>query len=732
MSQEINTIFSNFKSSFVGREEEIKKFLLRHYKNVFKNQIIQNVERIDSTNRIKTAGFHPELSSWRNTYQNIIVCSCEVIKGKQKRYDYKFYFVEEKLDDKTVENIENALDEASRLLRRFNFDEAIAKVDEMIELIRLEEDEVYNKRLYDFRRDIVLTKEKYEKGLEQIQKLEEKVKESQEKGDLKAVISNSEKIVETATSIKRKDLAKKYSDILEQAKKELEAFREIEILKKRINLNRTNERFDDALKNCEKIIELAESINRDDLVEKYRKINEEIQKDIENTLKKIAELEKSFNQNKENKDLKAAMSDCIKIIKLSKSVKKDDLVEKYTQLKGDLKKELSVSKEEYDKLFKKLKELEKEFKKNREKGNLTAALKDCEKIIELADSIDKLEMISKYSKIYEELLKGIEDKESDKEKLKDKVEEVKQIIEIEENVLPLVEEFSVDDILGDLSGDINDSLDQIDALLKEHRVEVKEEIAHKVVLTSVSGEVKEIEKNIEVEKFADEESPIINVQSGFENPFDDVIEDAIITDLIPYNYEIVNVELNGKPVKKLPDSSLTEDGLELNWKLKNIKPKERVDINYNLRRRISRTLIFVLENQLKIVKTHSNLSPLELEGMYEARLPFTNSYGTPLNGVIVEDIIPMYYLHFIKDPTDVLPEETSSKAGDLVKWNVGTMKKGTLNYHYKLLDIYRFEELKALIEKLTKEALYALHKDAFTKSLGKYSEIRDILTEYLK
>jgi len=37
---------------------------------------------------------------------------------------------------------------------------------------------------------------------------------------------------------------------------------------------------------------------------------------------------------------------------------------------------------------------------------------------------------------------------------------------------------------------------------------------------------------------------------------------------------------------------------------------------------------------------------LELEGLYEANLPFTNSYEGQLEGVIVEDIIPLYYLNF--------------------------------------------------------------------------------------
>ncbi|MFX1257875.1 MAG: hypothetical protein ACFFAN_08455 [Promethearchaeota archaeon] len=805
MSQEIDDLFKKFNDVFLGRKEELREYLIRNFKKVFKDQIAENVERIDSTKRIKTAGFHPELSSWRNSYRNIIVSSCEVIKGKKKRYDYKFYFVEEKLDEKTIETIENAIAEASRLKLRFKFDDAVAKIDEMVELIRLEDDKVFNKRLYDFRRDVISTKEKYEKGLEKISQLEEELEINQENDNLEGFVSNCEKIIEISESIRKKDLVKKYSDILEQTKKEIEKLKEIANIEKKLQLNRTNGKLEVALSNCEKIIEISESINRNSLVEKYSQIKDDLKKEIQaikekyekaleeieeleekikynrekgnlgvvvsdyqeiiaisksikkldlvkkysqileqtkkeiKAQKELTELEKQFKQNRENSDFEAAISNSIKIIRISKSINRDDLVEKYSKFKEELKKELLSAKEKYEKLLRELEDLEKEFKDNRQSGNNKAALKNCERIMEIADSVGKNDLIVKYSKIYEQVNKEIEEKESAKlanlkarEELVQKAKEIEEVIEFEQNVLPLVEEFSVDDILGDLSDDINESLEQIDSILNEHRVDVKKEITNKAILTSASGEVIELEKTIGVIEPEKIESPNINIQSELINPFDDIIEEAIITDLIPYNYEIVNVELNGKVVEELPDHSLTEEGLELKWKLQNIQPKEKVEINYDLRRRISRTIIFILKGSLKIVKTHSNLKELELEGTYEAILPFTNSYGSILDGVIVEDIIPLYYLHSIKEPTNLSPTKIlNSKQGDLVKWNVGAMEQKTLNYHYKLLELYKFEELKILINTLDKEGLTALNNHKLGEALGKFTEIRNHLENYI-
>ena len=472
MSKQIEEIFRKYQDTFLYRQDEMKDFLIKYFEKAFKEQLIEDVQRIDATERIKTAGFQKELSAWRNTYRNIILSTCVEFKNEQKRYDYKFLFVEEKLDDQTIELIENSIDEASRLRRQFKFDESIEKIDEMIELIRNEEDEVFNKKLLDARKEILLEKAK----------------------------------------------------------------------------------------------------------------------------------------------------------------------------------------------------------------------------------------------------------------------EIGEIIKIEENVLPLVEEFSLDYILGDISDDINESLDQIGILLNEHRVEVRKEITNKSVLTNISGEVVELEKNIEIQEPEEEESKLIyNVQSGVSNPFDEVIEEAVISDLIPYNFEIMKVDLNGEIVKELPDNTLKEEGIELRWKLQNIQPKEKIEINYDLRRRISRTIIFLLKDQLKIIKTHSNINNLEVEGLYEARLPFSNSYGLVLDGVIVEDIIPLYYLHFIKEPTNILPAKiTSSKHGELIKWNVGSMEAETLNYHYKLLELYKFEELKIAVNNLDNEGFGALTENNLIEALSKYREVISLLTDYIK
>jgi len=480
--------------------------------------------------------------------------------------------------------------------------------------------------------------------------------------------------------------------------------------------------------------ELLLLVSGDDLKHEWNEIESQV---LENKIKTstIEEIEKSIldsSKLSEELQFKDAISRIESTIEL---IQDKEIIEYNNKLKSKME-EIIAKQAEFEKYLEKINLLEQNIKENRENRHLDAVIIQCEDIIKKAEFIKKQDIVLDYSQILEETKNELEEERKNKkekqEALIEKAKELEEIIQTEENVLPLIEEFSVQDILSELPDDVNEMLKQVGTLLDEHRVEVKQEINNKALLTSASGEVLELDQNIEVkENEMDEKVAEFNVQSGIVNPFDDVIEEAVLTDLIPYNFEITKIQLNGEPVKELPDKSLSEHGIELNWQFKNIPPKENIEINYDLRRRVSRTIIFILNGQLKIIKTHSKLNMLELEGLYEAKLPFTNSYEGQLEGVIVEDIIPLYYLNFIKEPTNILPAKTTtSEHGELVKWNVGTMEIETLNYQYRLLELYRYEEIKININHMIKEGLDSLERGDLSNSLVIYEKIINQLEEY--
>ena len=88
---------------------------------------------------------------------------------------------------------------------------------------------------------------------------------------------------------------------------------------------------------------------------------------------------------------------------------------------------------------------------------------------------------------------------------------------------------------------------------------------------------------------------------------DDPIEEAFIEDIIPYNYEIKEIEINGEISEKIPVKHFTPEGLKLGHKVKNLENTEDLTVRYHLRPRVSRTIILPQLNNVKIIKTHSNL-----------------------------------------------------------------------------------------------------------------------------
>ncbi len=407
------------------------------------------------------------------------------------------------------------------------------------------------------------------------------------------------------------------------------------------------------------------------------------------------------------------------------------------------KREFLVAKKgEHEKRIILLDVLEKHLEENQQAKKYDVAVKNCKKLIEIAPQLKRDDLVEKYNplleKLQQKLEKQIAAKAQEQEELKQKAEELAEVIYVEENTLPIVEDYSAEDLLGDLSSDMDQMIEQVSGLLVKHRVQVRTKVKNTAVLTSAAGEVLELEQTTQVLDIKPEEAGTVAVgatnivQTSLENPFDDYIEEAVLTDLIPYNFEIAEVHLDGEKVEKLSETTLATDGLEVKWTLQNIPPKHKTEINYNLRRRISRTIVFMLDNQLKFVKTHSNLSKSDLEGLYDVVMPFKNSYEKTLDGVVIEDIIPLYYINSIKEPLDYQPNISSSDKGELIEWKMGSLQTGTYNYHYRLIEIYKFEEIKIKINSLNEQAQNALNEGNLTKAVSHYKEIIELLETYYK
>ena len=896
MSKKLDKVFQEFEDVFVARQEEIKEYLLKYKKESFMKRDVLKVERIDATDRLKTSGFRSNLSMWQNFYRNIIVSSCIKVKGREKRYDYKFFFKEEKLSSDLLEKVERAINEATKLKQRRKYEKALKKIDNVMDLISDQDDEYIETRLTEVRQEIVNIKEEYNKKLQQIRDLERNLEKERASYNFDNALNIVEKIIESAKSIRDSKIKKQYEgriqdfkqekiehlqrkvedqrregnyedalkinneiielaeennfydirnnayNISEEIKKDIERDRqenqvkeEIASLEQKLEENRLNENYEDALKINNEIIELAKSIDNEDAIDKFISIHDKISIKLEEKRQrkkkkeKIDELRNQVEERQKLEDLEGIIELSNRLITLSTEIKREDLKAEFQALINDTRNKIEDRNKRIE-VKDKISSLSEELRRKENDELFEGALETSSNIIELAQSIDDKENIERYNNIRDGISKKLEQKRTDQlrrekeekisqlrkqieenqksgdlegiielsneiillsteierddikkefqvlleetkrkleeqkkkeeeeqlkqekisefqnkfqvktkknkeeaEKLLNKAKSFENMIGIEEDILPTVEEYTPDELIGDVSADVNQMIDQLNSLLDKHRVEVKETVKSESRLISASGETATLEEDLKVKEVKEKKESTLQIESGFQNPFDEMIKDAIVSDLIPYNYEITDIEVNKKRPEKLPNKTKLKDGLEVRWELQNVPPQEKVDIQYNLRKRISRTIIFLLKDQLKIIKTHTNLkhSETSLEGMYDVNFPFSNSYERALNGVVIEDIIPLYYVHDIKQPTWIVPQENKTDYGNLVKWNMGELEPTTINYYYKLLEIYKYEELKASIYHLDKEAFEALKNDKIDKSNEKYNEILKTLGRYI-
>ncbi|MCF2138849.1 MAG: hypothetical protein K9W44_02180 [Candidatus Lokiarchaeota archaeon] len=510
----------------------------------------------------------------------------------------------------------------------------------------------------------------------------------------------------------------------------------------------SNHQFPETFSHVEKLYLFALQTKDEELqkdVSDYRdQINERVTnlKLLEDLVKKInsweeilPELENQKQYNKILSDLAIFLSNEI----LSNSPENKEHLEK-------IKRSIEKKKAAYEENLSLYNRLRSEIKENKNNLQWQALKRNTERIIEILPLIEKDGEIYKYNDLQKLALTKIEEilSQHNKEqtKLLEKAKEVEEIIKVEKNVLPLVEDLSLEDILPNLSDDINEAFAQIGALLDEQRVDVKKEMESSLLLTSKSGETMEIKSKSQISMYSpdlnknsEETSKIspFRVNSGFENPFNDAIAEAIIEDIIPYNFEISDITIDGIEKKIQPSEELQKEGLVLHWKLNDIPVKKSITINYELRQRVSRTVLVPLKNQLKVIKTHTRIKTYSHEGLFKATMYFKNKFPQAILGVIIEDIIPTFYHYQIKLPKNILPEaQNEQQVGALIKWAFKEIpQENEILHEYQMIEMTQFENLKILVDNLSREAQNTLDQGDIEKTVELYSQILERLNKFI-
>lgn len=403
MSEKLDALFEKFKNVFVAREQEIKNYLLKYKKDDFKNRDVIDIRRRDASERLKTSGFRKNLSMWQNFYENIIVSSCIEIEGEQKRYDYKFYFTEEKIDSELLEQIDEIIKDINKLKARTKFEEALEKVDIIKNLVKEKEDEYFNEHLKIIRKEIKDAKNHYNESLEEIDNLKNEIKDFREREEFEKALEKNKKIIELAKSIRKRKVQKQYESINEDLRKE-KIQKEIGELEQKVRVNTESGRYNVAIDNCEKIIELAESSDDNDIKKQYQKEIGELEAQLENLKQdkgitdKISALEKELKNQTKESNYREALEIVVEIIQLASFLKDEEIWDKYTNLKDKIifeleeEKRIKMEKE----IEEKLKELEDTIQAKKNDNDFKAIIEIAEKIIPLASDLDNKDKIEEY------------------------------------------------------------------------------------------------------------------------------------------------------------------------------------------------------------------------------------------------------------------------------------------------------------------------------------------------
>jgi len=481
--EKLDELFEKYKTLFVKREDEIKQYLLKYKRDDFIKRDVIDIKRIDATERIKTSGFSKNLAMWQNFYKNVIVSTCIDMGIEQKRYDYKFYFTEEKIDSELLEKIEDIIKEINKLKKRAKFEEALSKVDLIEDMVKEKEDRYFNEQLRILRQEIKDAEENYLNKLQEIKILEEEVKLDRENQNFEDALEKSKKIKEIVKFLRKKDIQKKIENVIEEIKKE-QVQKNIIDLEQKVKDNRSSERYNVAITYSKEIVELAESINLKDVKKKYLKILDEIEKEIQKEQEerelenKLIKLKTQFRDKKKNKNYDQALDIALEIIELSSLITNQELMDKYTQQKNEIifileeQHQIQQEKEIEDKI----RELEALIEKSQETEDLENIIELSKNIIELSSSIKRDDITTQYKDLMEHT-KNLIRKRLEQEKIEQKIEELQNELKINQNKKRLQKAIlNCSDIIK-LAQDLND--DELVAKYLKIREKIQEKIEKK-------------------------------------------------------------------------------------------------------------------------------------------------------------------------------------------------------------------------------------------------------------
>ncbi|MCE7742883.1 MAG: hypothetical protein GOP50_10550 [Candidatus Heimdallarchaeota archaeon] len=225
-------------------------------------------------------------------------------------------------------------------------------------------------------------------------------------------------------------------------------------------------------------------------------------------------------------------------------------------------------------------------------------------------------------------------------------------------------------------------------LIEDNRYDVPKKVKSRCQFKLPNGEVKTTEK----------ENPLgfgetlkdVTLTSGIKNEYDGAITDVEIIDEMPYCFKIENITVQDLEIE--PKKEKKDKVLEIIWEIPEVQPNQEVAISYQITKRINRTILEIMENEvIAVLNTFENISLTGLD--FISRLKYLNIHNRQLEELhIVDDIPPEFTI--IKTKPEALPPtgvvEKIKLKGINVRWSQKNVRAGQSIDKEYILDYFPY------------------------------------------
>ena len=215
--------------------------------------------------------------------------------------------------------------------------------------------------------------------------------------------------------------------------------------------------------------------------------------------------------------------------------------------------------------------------------------------------------------------------------------------------------------------------------IEKHKVKVPKTLESGILFVDPNGKISAIKQEQDIVTSDNVDSELVST-TVFENPFDVAIKDVQINSIVPFGYKVVGYNTTGFEGIE-PKKDIMDDGLRLTWTIPEVQPRQEAKIELNLKRRIARTIMMNIEDEISVINTYFNIEPEE--EIYSASNSYSNINSSNVDTLIIEDEIPNTFKLIdakpFEDTYSVKMEDEN--LSQYIKWRYSSIETGKMIKH---------------------------------------------------